>query len=233
MAESALALADRPDRVHILLGVDADDPDRTRYAETMPHQTVLLVNETPRPVPMLMDWLAKESRGDLVYSGADDLMFRSKGWDTAVQRAFEAVPDRLLVAYTNDLLPGQTVHKVTHFFASREWIRIVGYFMAHEFEHFGGDEWVERIAKPVGRLQFLKNVHVEHMHKKYRGADGKPKAQNDETYDAKRRKAADGSCMSSRDVEVMRRLQPGIEAAQSRVRQAIAAGTENGERGTG
>ena len=44
MAESALKLADRPDRVHILLGVDADDPKRGEYAATMPHQVVLLVN---------------------------------------------------------------------------------------------------------------------------------------------------------------------------------------------
>lgn len=222
MAESALATAARPDRVHILLGVDADDPERGRYAETMPHQVILLVNETPRPVPALMDWLAKESRGDIVYSGADDLIFRTPGWDVAAERAFEAVPDRLLVAYTNDLVPGGQV-KVTHFFASREWIEAVGYFMAHDFEHFGGDEWVERIAKAAGRLTWLKEVHVEHMHMKYRNPDGSPKSPRDETYLMKRRPDANGAGMSDRDKVVMQRLLPQIEAAAGRVRAAMKA----------
>lgn len=225
MAESAFQLAAEPRRVRILLGVDRDDPAMPRYAEIMPHGCTLLVNEEKRAVPTLMDWLAKESRGDLVYSGADDLVFRSFGWDVEAERAFAQVPDRLLVAYTNDLLPpvmNGLRRGVTHFFASREWIDVVGHFMAHDFEHFGGDAWVERIAGPIGRLQYLEHVHVEHMHKKYRGADGRPKAPNDETYQAKRQQDPDGSCMSERDLRRLDQLAPQIAAAQARVRAAMA-----------
>jgi len=220
MVESAQRLAAQPGLMMVYLGLDRADPCFDEYLLEMPHGVTVIVNEVERPVPHLMDWLARQSRGELVMAAADDLLFRTPNWDDLIRAEFAACPDGMLVANTNDLSGSD---KVTHFVVTRAWIAAVGVFMSHEFEHFGGDEYVERIGRSVGRVKFMRHVHVEHMHKKYRNPDGTPKGENDETYQSKRRPDANGEGMSDRDKRVMQRLLPEIERAAERVRLAMKA----------
>lgn len=182
MVASALETADNPKRVHVRLGLDRDDPEFNGYLLEFPSSRLTVhVNEAPgTSVPALMNWLASESSSELLMAASDDIIFRTRGWDAVVERAFAAVPDRLLVAYTND---GRDRDKCEHFFVSSQWVRVVGYFMRSEFRHFSADEWVDDIARRVGRSLYLRDVVTEHMHAKY------GKAPNDETYRAKRRHA--------------------------------------------
>ncbi len=205
MAESALANAAAPVRVVIHLMVDRDDPELPRYAELMPHQVVLTVNEHPgRSAPALMNELALDSRGDIVFAGSDDILFRTPGWDELLDGAFDQHPDGMLVAYTND---GRDRDKCEHFAVSRRWIQAVGCFMFAGFEHFCADELVERIGREVGRTLYLRELVTEHLHFKY------GKAAKDETYAMKRRED-----VSRRDQARLADMGEFIREAAGRVR---------------
>ena len=205
MAKSAITNAAAPARVVVHLVVDRDDPELARYAEPLPRQVVLTVNEHPgKSAPALTNELAMESRGDIVFAGSDDILFRTPGWDELLDGAFDQHPDGMLVAYTND---GRDRGKCEHFAVSRRWIQAVGCFMFPGFEHFCGDELVERIGREVDRALYLRELVTEHLHFKY------GKAPKDETYAMKRRED-----VSQRDQARLAAMGEFILAAARRVR---------------
>lgn len=205
MAKSAIERARHPERVRILLLIDQDDERLPEYLAHAGMPGVIVVeNDEKIGCPGLLDKLARRySTGDLLMAGADDIVFRTDGWDDAVDRAFEAVPDQLVVVYTND---GRDRDKCEHFIVSRRWVEIVGCFMWPGFEHFSGDGWVEDVAKRIGRLHFLRDVTTEHMHFKF------GKAVRDELYASKRTADDKGRSVSDRDLERMRETE-GIRIA--------------------
>lgn len=216
MAESAIAKAAQPDRVSILLLIDHDDPTLGEYRQLagMPGVT-LIVSERKLGCPGLLNVLATEhSAGDLLFAGSDDILFRTEGWDAAFDRAFDAVPDGILVAYTND---GRDRDKCEHFVVSRRWVELVGFFMWPGFEHFSGDGYVEDIGRRAGRLTFLRDVVTEHMHFKYK------KSARDETYAIKRTADAQGRSMSDRDLARMAETEGDRMAAAERLKKAMRA----------
>lgn len=187
MVQTALSLAADPSSIEILAYVDADDPTFPQYQEECITDGVGWVVGPRKPVPTALDWLASQALGQILMAGSDDILFRTRHWDKKVKAAFAAVPDGMLVAYTND---GRAREKCEHFFTTKRWVEAVGYFMPDCLEHFAGDTWVEDIAKRVGRLVFLREVVTEHVHFKY------GKAAKDATY---QRTRADN--MAGRDTE--------------------------------
>lgn len=215
MAHSAIEKASDPDRVTIWLLVDDDDPALAVYRRQMLKGVRIVVETVRRGCPGHLDELALfHSTGQLLMAGSDDIVFRSRGWDRAFDAAFDACPDQLQVAYTND---GRDRDKCEHFVVSRRWVELVGHFMWPGFEHFCGDAWVEDIGKRVGRLRFLKDVTTEHRHFKY------GKAERDPSYAAKRNADGEGRSMSDRDVERMGKTETLRIAAAQRIREAMAA----------
>lgn len=193
MASSAVRMASHPERVRILLLVDKDDEALPEYVALagMP-RVELIENDEKVGCPGLLNKLALQySKADLLMAGADDIEFRTEGWDVAIGAAFEAVPDQILVAYTND---GRDRDKCEHFVVSRRWVEIVGCFMWPGFEHFSGDGWVEDVGRRVGRLKFVREVVTEHMHFKY------GKAPKDALYASKRTADDKGRSVSDRDL---------------------------------
>jgi hypothetical protein len=120
-----------------------------------------------------IEFLHPKARGEILFAGTDNVLFRTDGWDIVVRNTFRAQPDGLLVAYANN---GMGREKCEHFFTTRKWIDLLGYMVRVEFRHFCVDQWVEELATAINRIVFLRNVVVEHMHKKY------GKAADDATY---------------------------------------------------
>lgn len=176
MAESALATADDPHAVEILLGLDRDDASAAEYPVIAP--VVRVTADDKQTVPQFIERLARAARGDILMTCPDDLLFRTPGWDRLVRARFDAAPGGLLIGYTND---GRDRAKCEHWFAHRRWIEITGHFIRPEFEHFFADQWVEEVARAAGCLHYFQDIVTEHMHFKY------GKSEKDETYAAKRR----------------------------------------------
>jgi hypothetical protein len=212
MATSARETAETPADINVRLALDADDPMLDQYP-IADH-----INPVRQPIAHLFNALAREDDGDILMTAGDDILFRTPGWDRKVAEVYARFPDGLFIASP---MNGDGLQRVNHWFTGRQWVDVFGWFMPAHFEHFGDDLWVEQVAYSCGRLVFMRDVLIEHMHKKFRNANGTQKAPNDETYRAKREKAADGSCMSGRDEALFAKLAPQLAADAAKLRAAL------------
>lgn len=171
--QSALDTAARPQSVEVLARVDSQDPALAEYfAGSDASCRTFIVADCPT-YGQGIEFLREHAAGDILLAGGDDVLFRTDGWDEKVRHAFASCPDGLMVAYANN---GRDREKCEHFFTTSRWISLLGYMVRTEFRHFCVDQWVEEMAKDVHRLVFLRDVVIEHMHRKY------SKAADDDTY---------------------------------------------------
>lgn len=155
MACSARLTANGP--VEILVYADNDDP--TDY-ETRP---CLRVHRGPR-ITLSDCWnkLADIAEGDILGMGADDIRFRTQGWDLRVRDMFDMFSDRIAFVHGRDGIHDEKLG--THGFVSREWVDTVGYFTWPTFPADYADTWLHVLADGIGRRVFVPDVLIEHLH---------------------------------------------------------------------
>jgi hypothetical protein len=210
--QSAKATATDPAAVEVLVRVCHNDPRITGYVDA-PHELAQVFHVGGHETyGKGIEFLQARAQGEILLAASDDVIFRTPGWDVIVRDAFEAYPDGLAVMYANN---GLDREKCEHFFTTRRWVDAVGYMVWPEFRHFCVDQWVEELAVNVGRLRFLRQVVIEHMHRKYR------KAPNDATYEAVR--GATGT--SDKDNQLYRERAGERERATARLRAIIERAT--------
>src|SRR5215211_8040338 len=96
MWQSALATADDPLRLELVLYLDDDDPILPAYRAWIRSSDHSRVKDLAGPRILLSQmwnecW--KVAAGEIGWHGNDDVRMRSDGWDTLVRRAFAQVPD--------------------------------------------------------------------------------------------------------------------------------------------
>lgn len=105
--------------------------------------------------------LAKAS-ADIFLVCGDDAVFRTPGWDLLVGAAFAEHPDRILLAYGDDLIHGERLS--THGFVHRNWTDVIGYITPPWFSSDYVDSWLYDVAGMIGRRKFLPGLVTEHCH---------------------------------------------------------------------
>lgn len=106
--------------------------------------------------------------GDILMMGADDITFRTRGWDVLVEQAFAEVPDRIVLVYPWD---GTRRKAPVNPCLSRRWVDAVG-FTPPGWPGWMADEWIWAIAAELRRVVFLPDAKVLHPQKR----------QGDDTY---------------------------------------------------
>jgi glycosyltransferase involved in cell wall biosynthesis len=164
---SVLETASDLENVEVVLRVDEDDAAVQSVIEVCAGVQSFRVHLLIGPRLVLSDaWNVcyRAARGEALGFFADDVVFRTKGWDDEVRRAFEAVPDRIAFVHGRDGVPWHDEHFGTHGWLSRRWVEAVGRFFP---PYFGGecvDTWVNQVADGIGRRTFLPGVLTEHLH---------------------------------------------------------------------
>ncbi len=103
------------------------------------------------------------AHGDIVMQGNDDVLFRTPGWDQAVEDAFSQIPDRIAFVHGQDLhQPPGTFGTLG--FLHRTWVKAVGYVTPPYFSSDYGDTWLNDVANALDRRVYLPEVITEHMH---------------------------------------------------------------------
>lgn len=161
MFKSAYETAERPEQVEVVARFDDDDP--ASAAAAMELGAVVVVGPRIRNITDLWNECYRECRGEIVGQLNDDVVFRTKGWDTAIAAEFEKVPDGILMVH-GDHLGGYDGRLFgPHPFVSRRWVEALGYFIPPYFSSDHGDTWVNDVANALGRRKFIPVV-IEHMH---------------------------------------------------------------------
>lgn len=173
LVSSALSTADQPTQVELLFYVDSDD-------ETFPTEVIsqnVKVIRGPRMwLSVLQNILYVNCGGDIVMYAGDDLVFKTVGWDTKVRQEFDNSLDKLVLVYPNDVAThGENM--AIHGFLHRNWIETVGCWVAPGRGSLY-DLWHTDVARKLGRLRYLAEVEIAHVH--YRQGSGLAKF--DDTY---------------------------------------------------
>ncbi len=165
MALFACGLAADPAEVEVIAYVDDDDDlDAYRWAVAPRSWGVpIAITLTVGPRCTLSDaWnrAAEKATGDVLMLCADDLAFRTPGWDAMVLDAFDAYPDRIALVYGRDGVSDRPTHPFIH----RRWYEAVGRMTTPDFPADYADTWLADVADLVGRHHFLPDLLIEHMH---------------------------------------------------------------------
>jgi hypothetical protein len=165
MLASAKATASGP--FEVCCWMDEDDPRRAEY----PQDPIVRYGSGPREyvdgIPTMSYLWTRAwglATGDIAMLAGDDSLFRTPGWDVAVEAEFAKVPDRIVMVYTDTgKVNNHNDHEPCNPFVSREWIDVVGYFTPPGYQGWFSDVWIWCLAAEISRAVFLPKVLIEHM----------------------------------------------------------------------
>jgi glycosyl transferase/beta-hydroxylase protein BlmF len=160
LIESILVNANNPELIEILFYIDQDDvtfPNLDRFGYTV------RVFQGPRTwISNAQNFLYSHCHGEVIMTAADDMVFRTAGWDSVVSAAFESIPDKIALVYGNDL--GTHAGKIaTHGFFHRNWVETLGTWVQPGRGSLW-DLWSTENARILERLIFLEDLIIEHVH---------------------------------------------------------------------
>lgn len=127
--------------------------------------------------------LYKIGSGEILFHGADDIIFETKGWDELVINHFKEHLESLYYGFDGH----QNQNCPTHSFTSRSAADKVGYFLPPYFEADFNDVWLKEVYTKAGRIYYNSELAIRHLH---RNVDMK---YDDETYriaEERRKRAA-------------------------------------------
>lgn len=199
----------------VVLTVDGDDPEleayrALRWGPPYRAETFLTVIDDPRSTGDLVRAtntvamrIAEDDPHAIIGNLGDDHVCRTPGWDRRVEEALRAPG----IAYGDDLLQGRKLPTAP--FMSAAIVNALGWFFPPCLVHMYPDNALRDIGDRLGRLHYLPDVVIEHVH------PGAGKAELDEGY-----VRADASTARDREAyERWRRRSLARDVA--RVREAI------------
>lgn len=160
MVRSARKTASHPEHLRITARIDRDDPYKGGY---FTERGFNVVQGDRVPLPVAWNELANTAPAyDILMMCADDLRFRTTGWDNDVVKAFEQWPDRIGLVYADDGIHGEK--GATHAFVSRQFVEAVGYYLPSSLTGDFVDNWLLTLAINIERVQYLPRTYIEHRH---------------------------------------------------------------------
>ena len=151
--------------VEVIAGVDLDDPLLDEYRALASCRLVVGPRQT------LSGWtnmLARSAVNDwtpaprYLASLGDDHRPRTPGWDLKLIEAIERFGAAGGFAYGDDLQAGQSLP--TAWVVSADIVRTVGWMMLPAAEHMYVDTAVLALGQAAGRIAYLPEVVIEHLH---------------------------------------------------------------------
>jgi hypothetical protein len=159
---SAMNMADQPSDVEVVAYVDHDDV--STYEGLKLRGLTFIIG--PRIV-LSEGWNEcwRAAKGEYFMHCGDDLVFRSKGWDTAFTEAIDAYPGKIAFVWGDDLNSDSQRNEFgTHGMVHKNWTDVVGRFVPPYFESDYNDTWFNDVAQTLNVRRYLHDVKTEHMH---------------------------------------------------------------------
>lgn len=160
LIESVCSTSNHPERIEILFYVDEDDLSFPLLGE---YPCKIRYFQGPRVwISNAQNFLYMNSSGCILMTAADDMVFRSPGWDTQVIDFFDELPDKIALVFGNDL--GTHAGNIaTHGFFHKKWVDTLGTWVQPGRGSLW-DLWTTENAKVLGRLQYMPEIVIEHVH---------------------------------------------------------------------
>ena len=162
-------LATTTDMVNFELSIRLDDNDTVsmpvlkKYQKRIP----MIISYGKRTKSTFPIWNAawKQATGEIYMMLGDDIIFRTKDWDTIVRKEFLKYPDKIVFIYGRD---GHLDDKLgTHGFLHKNYCDTVGYFTNPALNIYFGDNTTDDVTRRLKRNVYLSSIFFEHMHYTY------------------------------------------------------------------
>ena len=165
MLDSLFSLADSPDDLELIAYIDDDDIE-TLALDVGPCNVIKIVGPRQTMGKLIAACYAK-SRGDIVMLGNDDMVVRTRGWDTRIREEVNRFPDKVYLLYPNDLYKRNRI--CTFPVLSRVTCDSIGDPFPASYRGAFIDVHVMDIFKRLcghgyDRIVYLDDVVFEHMH---------------------------------------------------------------------
>ncbi len=106
------------------------------------------------------NWLAENAAGNKLFMlAADDMIFSTIGWDTALLDHYNALENKIHVYALQD---SRDINGTPHPIVTREYMDAMGYFMPPIFLHWFVDSWTVDIARANNCFTHLKDYELVH-----------------------------------------------------------------------
>jgi len=143
----------------VIVAVDDDDTVSIPVAQELGFKYIV----GPRiPLSKIYNKLAAVFQGDIIMYGADDMVFRKKGWDDLVRADFAKYPDHILLVHAFDGL--QTERCATFGFLHRKWLETLGFLFPPHLAIIYQDNWLADVSRALNRSVYYDFMIVEHLH---------------------------------------------------------------------
>jgi hypothetical protein len=165
---SILTTVDNLDNVTLYYGVDKDDPTRDIIKKVEKGITCLKVIDIDNNgkflgLGKLWNILVDNSDEEIISMIGDDMVFKTKGWDTMLLEEFKNMPDdKIKAVHCND-----DCHKeklAVNLFCHRKYAEVLGVFMREEFKINWVDQWLHQMFSAFNRLVYRDDIMIEHRH---------------------------------------------------------------------
>ena len=153
--------------LELLFYVDSDDPAKDIYKEIEERWQnnfwrIEFVIGEPMSVSKSWNIIAEKSLGDIMIMGNDDLIYKTVRWDSKLMARLLELDNPYYLSWFNDGINGN--RHCAFPVITREWYETLGYFSPGIFNFGYNDTWVYDIAKRVGKLNYMNEILVEHLH---------------------------------------------------------------------
>ena len=182
-AEKVYENCSSPEDCEIIFGIDNDDEIALKTAEELIERfgedfiRVCLI-EPGENLPNISNICARTTARGFIYgNAADDVVFKSKNWDSVVLNEFDKFDDKILLLWSDDGNWNGTL--AAHYFVSKNWFDVLGHIQPTFFHADWTDHWNQTLAKSVGRAKVIMNretLFLHHLHAELGGME------KDETY---------------------------------------------------
>ena len=160
MYRSAMDTATNPDLLEFVICIDIDDVEsRTKICG---ENITRIISPFGEIYSNLHNLCAAKAKYDILMGAADDIVFRTDGWDREVIAIFNGLQNGIGYVYPNDGFHGEKLG--THGFFHKNWFNTLGYLSPPIFTVDYSDNYIMDVAKGVDRCIYLPHVLVEHLH---------------------------------------------------------------------
>lgn len=160
--ESALDMADNPSEIEFSFYVDNDDAASQNKINTFVNSHITIGERIV--LSQMWNEAYKKATADIFMHSGDDIIFRTKHWDTQVIEAFNQYPDKIVFVGGNDMSGVHDGKFFTHGFLHRNWVSVIGYFVPPFYVSDYNDTHLNEVARLINRWHYISEFNIEHMH---------------------------------------------------------------------
>ena len=166
--QSVVKTASDPSRLEVVLYVDDDDP--ASHAIQCDELSISTIIGPRLSMGGLNTACYQRSSGDIIIPLNDDIIIRTSGWDRKIVEVHERFPDRIYLAYPNDLHTGETLSGTP--ILSRKTCEVLTHPFPEVYQGGFIDYHIMDIFKRLDvlgedRVIYLGDVVMEHLHYRY------------------------------------------------------------------